>query len=86
MSVDAAVDELYGDDKDDAWKKEEIQRIKGELGIAEIEEPGLNLEGVNMIEGENRIQNIPNVPEGVPGATGGGEGTGANGDIRPGNK
>lgn len=86
MSVDAAVDELYGDDKDDAWKKEEIQRIKGELGIAEIEEPGLNLEGVNMIEGENRIQNIPNVPEGVPGATGGGEGAGANGDIRPGNK
>lgn len=59
MSVDAAVDELYGDDKDEEWKKEEVQRIKSELGIAEMEEPALNLEGVNVIEGENRTKNIP---------------------------
>mgnify|MGYP000074814528 CR=1 FL=1 len=84
MSVDAAVDELYGDDKDEEWKKEEVQRIKSELGISEMEEPALNLEGVNVIEGENRTQNIPNVPEGVPGTAGGGKGTGASGNIRPG--
>lgn len=39
MSVDAAVEELYGDSKDEAWKQEEIQRIKEELGIAELNEP-----------------------------------------------
>lgn len=45
MSVDAAVDELYGDSKEDEWKSEEIRRIKEELGIAEMEnEPGINLD------------------------------------------
>ena len=44
MSVDAAVDELYGDDKDDTWKQEEIKRLKEELGIGEVEEPGVNLD------------------------------------------
>lgn len=42
MSVEAAVEELYGDDKDDEWKKDEIERIKIELGIAEVEEPAAN--------------------------------------------
>lgn len=45
MSVDAAVDELYGDSKEDEWKSEEIRRIKEELGIAKMEdEPGINLD------------------------------------------
>lgn len=44
MSVDAAVDTLYGDDRDDTWKQEEVSRIKAEIGIAEVEEPALNLE------------------------------------------
>lgn len=39
MSIEAAVDELYGDSKDDEWKKEEIQRLKEEQGIAEMNEP-----------------------------------------------
>lgn len=34
MSVEAAVEELYGDDKDENWKKDEVGRIKTELGIA----------------------------------------------------
>lgn len=38
MSVEASVDELYGDTKDDAWKKEEVKRIKAEQGIAEVKE------------------------------------------------
>lgn len=42
MSVEAAVEELYGDDKDENWKKDEVGRIKTELGIAEMEEPAAN--------------------------------------------
>lgn len=42
MSIEAAVDELYGDSKEDDWKKEEVKRIKEEMGIAEIDEPILN--------------------------------------------
>ena len=86
MSIERCVEELYGDTLDEHCKQEEIARLKKEQGIAEVEEPGLNLEGVNVIEGDNRTQNIPNVPEGVPGTAGGGEGTGADGNIRPGNK
>ncbi|MEG0681198.1 MAG: hypothetical protein RR581_06180, partial [Eubacterium sp.] len=41
MSVDAAVEELYGDSKDEEWKQEEIKRLKEELGIAEMNEPTL---------------------------------------------
>lgn len=41
MSIEAAVDELYGDSKDDEWKKEEIQRLKEEQGIAEMNEPSI---------------------------------------------
>lgn len=39
MSIEACVEELYGDDKTDEWKEEEIKRLKAEQGIAEIEEP-----------------------------------------------
>lgn len=38
MSTEAAVDELYGDTKDDEWKAAEVKRIKAEQGIAEVEE------------------------------------------------
>ncbi len=51
MSIEAAVEELYGDSKDEAWKAEEVKRLKNEQGITETEEPGLNLEGVDIIEG-----------------------------------
>ena len=50
ISVEAAVDELYGDSKDEAWKKEEIKRLKEEHGIGTVEEPAVNLEGVNLDE------------------------------------
>lgn len=43
MSLEASVDELYGDTKDDEWKQEEIARLKAEQGIAQIEEPQLNV-------------------------------------------
>lgn len=89
MSVDAAVDELYGDDKDDTWKQEEIKRLKEELGIGEVEEPGVNLEAggfqVNIggaDEGKGGKQNIQNEPEGVPGASSDSKGTGSKGSVR----
>ena len=59
MSTEAAVEELYGDTKDEDWKKEEVERIKSELGIAEMEEPTvtddvtLNTNTISTGEGEN---------------------------------
>ena len=43
MSVEAQVEELYGDSRDDEWKQEEIARLKAEQGIAEVAEPGVNM-------------------------------------------
>lgn len=41
MSIDTCVEELYGDSKEEAWKKEEVARLKAEQGITEVEEPAL---------------------------------------------
>ena len=41
MSTQAAVEELYGDTKDDEWKAAEVQRIKEEMGITQVEEPAI---------------------------------------------
>lgn len=38
MSIEASVDELYGDTKNEDWKNEEVKRIKAELGVVEVEE------------------------------------------------
>jgi hypothetical protein len=42
MSIEACVDELYGDDRDDEWKKQEIARLKAEQGLVDMEEPAVN--------------------------------------------
>ena len=42
MSIEASVEELYGDSRDDEWKAEEVARLKAEQGIAEVEEPAIN--------------------------------------------
>lgn len=90
MSVDAAVDELYGNDKDETWKKEEIARIKNELGIQEVEEPGVNIETENIFkeemqnEGISGKKDIPDATKEVRGAAGSGEGAGSDGNIRSG--
>lgn len=44
MSIEASVDELYGDSRDDEWKKEEVARLKAEQGIVEAIEPALNID------------------------------------------
>ncbi len=38
MSTEAAVDELYGDTKSDAWKQEEVRRLREEHGMVSVEE------------------------------------------------
>ena len=39
MSVEACIDELYGDTKTDEWKAEEVERIKSEQGVENMPEP-----------------------------------------------
>lgn len=48
MSIEACVDELYGDTKDDEWKKMEVARLKAEQGIVDVEEPGVNMAAGNF--------------------------------------
>ena len=43
MSIEAKVEEIWGDSKSDEWKAEEVQRIKNERGIVTLDEPALNL-------------------------------------------
>lgn len=42
MSIEAKVDEMWGDSKDQAWKDEEVKRIKEQQGIVTLDEPALN--------------------------------------------
>ncbi len=67
MSIEACVEELYGDSKDDEWKAEEVKRLKAEQGIVTVEEPAVNMEGVELDEGQSNEQNVPNGDQGVPG-------------------
>lgn len=39
LSIEACIEELYGDDRTDEWKAEEVARLKAEQGLAEVEEP-----------------------------------------------
>ena len=41
MSIEAKVEEMWGDSKDKSWKDEEVKRIKEQQGIVTAEEPAL---------------------------------------------
>jgi hypothetical protein len=58
MSVEASVDELYGDSKDEEWKAEEVARLKAEQGIIDVEEPAVNedLDNIDITTNENNNQ------------------------------
>ena len=81
MSVEAQVEELYGDSRDDEWKREEIARLKAEQGIAEVAEPGVNMAagifdvnlGGNANAGQGNEPDVQNEPSGVSGTAEGGE-------------
>ncbi|MFT4146417.1 MAG: capsid protein [Mobilitalea sp.] len=68
MSIEACVDELYGDSKDDEWKAEEVKRLKAEQGIVDMEEPALNMEGVELDEGQSNGSIVSDEQKGIPGA------------------
>lgn len=42
MSIEAKIEEMWGDSKDQVWKDEEVKRVKEQQGIATLEEPALN--------------------------------------------
>ena len=42
MSLETSVDQLYGDTWTQEEKDAEVERLKTEQGIAEVEEPGIN--------------------------------------------
>ena len=44
MSIEASIDELYGDSRDDEWKKEEVERLKAEQGIVDVQEPAVSMD------------------------------------------
>ena len=56
MSIEAQVEELWGDTKDEEWKTKEVKRIKEEKGIAELEEPAINKD-IDLIENELDLEN-----------------------------
>ncbi len=41
MSIEAKVDEMWGDSRDSAWKAEEVARIKEQQGIVSMSEPAV---------------------------------------------
>lgn len=48
MSIEAQVEEMWGDSKDGDWKMQEIARLKAEQGIAEVEEPAVSTPDMQM--------------------------------------
>ena len=41
MSIRTALDEMYGESKEDAWKDKEAQRIAEESGAVQLPEPNV---------------------------------------------
>ena len=72
MSTESAVEELYGDTKDDKWKAEEVERIKAEQGMAEVEEPtvGLGWEDIAYGQSSDSEGSEPSLPDGGDGTQG----------------
>ncbi len=44
MSIDAGIEELYGDSKSADWKAEEAAKIRAENGVNELDEPALGID------------------------------------------
>jgi hypothetical protein len=44
MSIEAKIEEMWGDSKDQIWKDAEVLRVKEQMGIATLEEPALDEE------------------------------------------
>ncbi len=42
LSIEASVEELYGDSKTDEWKAKEVARLKAEQGLVDMAKPAVN--------------------------------------------
>lgn len=62
MSIEASVDELYGDSRDDDWKAKEIERLKEEQGITTLKEPSasddVDIDKLPEPEKEDKINGV----------------------------
>lgn len=58
MSIERAIDELYGDSMSDDKKEEEIARLKAEQGIAEMEEPEVGADGLDIVDDEAGVSTL----------------------------
>lgn len=86
MSIEASVEELYGDTRDEDWKKEEVARLKAEQGIVDMEEPAVNMEGVILDEGDSNEPGLPNDKKSGTKPVEVSKGTGSDGNIRTGER
>ena len=48
MSIEAKVDEIWGNSKDNEWKQQEVMRIKEQTGVATMDEPAVNMDYGNI--------------------------------------
>lgn len=55
MSLETSIKELYGDSKDEEWIIEEIERLKEEQGLVNMNEPSVN-QDVDTLEDEEDIK------------------------------
>lgn len=77
MSVEKAVDQLYGDGMSEKEKQEEVERIKLEQGVLEESEPALNLDGLEVEdEGADRGESVSDGKKGIQEIAGDGKRTG----------
>lgn len=56
MSIEAKVEEIWGDSKTDEWKVEEVERIKQERGIIQMEEPNFVNDNLDIEEDTENIE------------------------------
>lgn len=93
MSLETSVDQLYGDTWTDEEKEAEVEKLKIEQGIQDMQEPAVNLdagnfhvnlEGGEVDAGKGRTKNVPNEPKGIPGNASNSKGAGADGNLRSG--
>lgn len=61
LSIEACVEELYGDSRDDEWKEEEVARLKAEQGIVELDEPMVAEDIWNDYQSGKQL--VPNEPK-----------------------
>ena len=77
----------------DEEKEAEVERLKLEQGVQDLEEPGLTMKAgefeTDLEEGENdegksRTKDLPDESKGVPGVSGSSKGAGTDGRVRSG--